>query len=412
MKPTNQITRILAAGVLFLALLFNQAKAQENTDSLNVIPFQLTFISPMGTNGLNSANVINNASINILAGISGGVKGAEIGGMVNFSKGNIIGLQAAGIANGSLGDVKGLQLSGIANFNKGAVTGGQLAGIANLSTSSFQGLQLSGIVNLTTKSFVGAQIGGILNTTIGEVKGLQLAGIAGVATKSVTGAQISGILNTTVGVVSGVQISGIVNVATKKILGAQIGLINYSHTVRGFQFGLINISDTVEKGLPIGLISFVRTGYHKFEVEANETFYANVTFKSGVPAFYVLYTAGFKTDEGKTYWAPGIGIGGITRISQKVDLNTDLIVRHVNEDEWWTSELNLLHTLRVNASYNFSDKFSIYGGPSFNVTASQIKNVEGDVIGDSFAPSWHFYNETKKDTNVKMYIGFNAGIRF
>ncbi len=412
MKTTKKITRILTAGTFILALLFNNAQAQEGSDSLKVIPFQITLISPLGTNGLNSGNVINNASFNIFAGISGGVRGAEVGGLANFSKGDIKGLQFAGIANGSLGKIEGAQISGIANYNKGPITGTQFAGIANLSTSSVEGLQMSGIANVATQPVVGVQFAGIVNTTMGEVKGLQFSGIAGVTTRSMTGVQFSGIVNTVVGTATGAQIAGIANVATEKISGAQIGLINYSHTVRGLQFGLINISDTIEKGVPVGLISFVRTGYHKFEVEANETFYANVTFKSGIPAFYVLYTAGFKTDAGKTYWAPGIGIGSITRISQRVDLNTDLIVRQVNEDEWWTSELNLLNTLRVNASYNFSDKFSVYGGPSFNVTASQITNIEGDVIGDSFAPSWNFYDETKNGTNVKMYIGFNAGIRF
>jgi len=380
MKPANQITRVISAGFIFLALTIDTAQAQEDSVNQKVIPFQITLISPLGTNGLNSGNVINNISINLIAGISGGVKGAEIGSLANFSKGNITGLQVAGIVNGSLGEVSGVQFAGIANYNKGSVTGSQIGGIANITTASIEGLQFGGIVNITTQPVVGAQIAGIVNTTIGEVKGLQF--------------------------------SGIVNVATETMTGAQIGLINYSHTVSGLQLGLINISDTIEKGVPIGLISFVRAGYHKFEVEANETFYANATFKSGIPSFYVLYTAGFKTDAGRTYWAPGIGIGGITRISQKVALNTDLIVRQVNEDEWWTSELNMLNTLRVNASYNFSDKFSVYGGPSFNVTASQIKNIEGNVVGDSFTPSWHFYNETKEGTNVKMYIGFNAGIRF
>jgi hypothetical protein len=258
----------------------------------------------------------------------------------------------------------------------------------------------------------GVQASGLINTTVGNVKGLQLSGVTNVATKPVIGAQITGLVNTTVGTMTGLQLAGVVNVATEKIDGAQIGLVNYAQTIKGFQFGLINVADSVEKGAALGLFTYIRHGYHRFEIEANETFYANATFKSGVEKLYMIYTVGFKHQNGINYWSPGIGIGSLVHLSPTFDMNLDLITRQVNEGEWWTDELNLLNTLDLNLAYKFSEKLSIYGGPSFNVVVSGITDNEGNIIGDSFSPSWNFSDITYDDNRVKMYIGFNAGIRF
>lgn len=379
--------------------------------SVKVIPFQLTLVSPLGTNGLSSGKVANNVSINIFAGISGGVYGMELGGLANFSKGDVIGLQAASLLNGGLGQVKGAQLSGIGNYNKDKVVGLQASGLLNVNTAEVLGTQMSGIMNYSMKNFTGFQGSGILNTHIGTFTGLQAAGITNVTTKSFTGAQLSAITNTIVGDLQGLQLS-MVNVTTKTTSGAQLGLFNYSRNVKGLQFGLINIADSVEKGAAIGLFTYVRHGYHKFEVESNETFYGNVTFKSGVKNLYMIYTAGFKHENGINYWAPGIGIGTLSRITNKIDLNTDLIVRQVNEGEWWTEELNMLNTLSLNFGYNISDKFAIYGGPSLNVMVSGIKDNEGNIVGGSFTPDWSFFDDTYDYNRVKMYVGVKAGIRF
>jgi len=411
MKLIQKNIRTGLAGMLLLFATTGIAQDSVKTE-VKIIPFQLTLISPMGTNGLTSGKVANNASINILAGISGGVKGGEIGGIANFSKGDIIGLQAAGMFNGSLGDLKGLQLGGLVNFNKGLVVGSQASGIANVNTNAIVGLQLGGLFNYASDSMKGIQAAGMVNTMVGEVKGVQFSGITNLATKTVTGTQITGIANTVVGDLTGLQFSGIVNVVTKKMDGVQISLINYARKVKGVQFGLINVSDTVEKGIPIGLFTYVRHGYHKFELEANETFYANATFKSGVQHFYSIFTIGFKNQNGINYWSPGVGIGTLSHLSKKLDFNADFVFRHVNEGEWWTDELNILNTLSLNLAYKVSDRLSIYGGPSINLSKSGITDNEGNLIGESFSPDWEFYDETNGDSRVKMYVGFKAGIRF
>jgi len=90
----------------------------QTNDSLKTRPVQVTFIYPMGTNGLESSTYANEFSFNILAGVNGGVNGAEIGGVSNTNTGHVNGLQIAGIANVDLKSANGLIISGIANVIK------------------------------------------------------------------------------------------------------------------------------------------------------------------------------------------------------------------------------------------------------------------------------------------------------
>jgi len=402
----HMLTIIIAISV------FNTAKAESGDSTLYHRPFQLSIIYPIGTNGTDAIHYVNNFSLNLFAGVSAGVDGFEFGGIANHSKGNIDGVQIAGISNSSEGYLKGIQFSGISSYNKGKVKGWQVAGISSLNTDKVYGAQLSGISSIVTAQLQGAQISGISSVARGKVFGAQISGIVSVSSNNVHGIQLSGITNVTRGNHKGAQISGIANVASGRMDGTQIGLFNYANKLKGIQIGLINISDSVEKGVPIGLISFVRSGYHKMEIEANETFYANVTYKSGVQRFYNIYTVGYTTRNDKSIWAVGLGFGTLMHLSKKVNMNIDLIARQVNEDEWWSKELNMLNTLKINASYRVSKGMKVYGGPTFNISVSGKKDSEGNVIGDSFVP-YHFFNETyNNNNNVKMYIGFNAGLRF
>jgi hypothetical protein len=86
---------------------------------------------------------------------------------------------------------------------------------------------------------------------------------------------------------------------------------------------------------------------------------------------------------------------------------------HVNERERWTKELNSLNQFRLTIDVRTGKRTSIFAGPVSNVMISRLKN--GDVIGSSIMPYTH-YDETSTTadgvvTNVKMWLGFTAGIR-
>ncbi|MEL7001407.1 MAG: hypothetical protein AAFN93_01595 [Bacteroidota bacterium] len=367
--------------ILLSGLLVNtNISAQDTEDKVSKMPAQITFLYPLGSNGIRSYEVVNNLSINVLAGISGGVDGVEVGGLANFSRGDIRGSQFAGLVNSSLGDLNGVQAAGLVNFNKGHIDGVQVAGLVNSGLKTVRGAQIAGLVNAPVKDIDGIQVAGLVNVGLGNVNGSQISGLA--------------------------------NVAVKRVTGSQIGLVNYTGKLKGFQIGLINVADSVEDGAGFGLITYYRNGYHRFEIGATETFYANVSFKSGVEKFYLIYTVGFKTENNRSFWAPGVGFGTLFKLNNKLAFNTDFIASQVNEDEWWTNELNMLNTMKVNFAYDLNDRLSFYGGPTFNVVVSGIRDRENNVVGDSFSPSWDFFDRIGSNNRVKMYIGLTGGIRF
>lgn len=361
---------LIALTVFLWTSISNVLKAQEN-EPLQVSPAQVTFFYPLGTDSRTSLLSSYHFSLNMLWGITGGVNGAEIGSLVNQTK----------------GDLKGAQFGGVANLVSGRVLGGQFAGIINTS-SVLRGVQFGGIVNLADASSGEEDE---LST------GFQAAGILNIESRSLEGAQMA-----------------LINITKDNLKGAQIGgLFNKTSTLSGVQIGLINMADTVEKGVQIGLLNLVKHGmYTAMEIESNESFYANATYKLGTPRFYSIISLGFRTQNQTEIWAPGFGFGTYFPVGNITGINIDAISYHVNEGEWWTSEENSLHKLKVNCSFQVAPKVTLFGGFSMNLSVSSIKDVEGIPTGSSLKTPGSFYEATNAHRHLKLYPGFNAGIRF
>lgn len=118
-------------------------------------PAQITFIYPMGSNGIDSITQSNELSLNILAGLNGGLNGVEVGSILNYNN----------------GPVKGVQVSGVANITKGTTDGVAIAGVLNLSTEASSGIQVS-TINMGVDTFEGVSVG-VINL-IGTLKGVSL----------------------------------------------------------------------------------------------------------------------------------------------------------------------------------------------------------------------------------------------
>jgi hypothetical protein len=448
--------------VLVIGMIVSIVSVYARTNDSTIITrkAQVTFVHPLGSNGTEASKVINNFSFNLLYGVSGGVNGAEIGGLINFGYGDVKGFQFAGLGNSATGrmnglqvaglynvvmkNVRGAQFAGITSINNGGINGASITGIASITKGNTRGFQFSGLSNINLRNnngayfsglsnimngeSRGAQFSGLANINIGEMNGAQFAGLANVTVKHMHGAQIAGLTNVAVedaqtqiaGLVnvvlnesSGLQLAGLANVSPKEHQGAQVaGLANYTKKLNGFQLALINVSDTIRRGVPIGFVSIVRHGYRRFELEGNEVLYANINFKTGTTKFYNIFSIGYRFKGERQYWGITYGIGTLTPISDRINLNFDLTATHLNEDEAWTNELNLLNRLKFNLSYRITKKLEIMGGPSLNVAVSNLQNSEGEVTGSSIIPSYSFYDETIRGTNVKMYVGLNFGLRF
>lgn len=384
-------------------------------DSTKLIhrPGQITFFPPMGTNGLEAGRVVNNISINLFAGYQGGLEGVEFAGFANVLKHNMRGAQFAGFGNTVMGTSHGAQFSGFYNVNRKYTFGAQFSGFANIVTDSVDAFQGAGFINLNTGRTHGTQAAGFANMVVGDVRGGQASGFLNAVAGDVEGIQVSGFANIATGEVEGAQISGFANVASGDVKGTQIsGFVNVAKKLKGVQIGVFNFADTIEDGLAIGFLSFARNGYLALELEANETFFAMGHVKTGTEKFYNIFSAGIRPKDNNMNWSYGYGVGTMFALSEKLDMNLDLQSFQIVDDGWRNLDLNLHNRLKANVNYNVSDNFTLFAGPSFNVLVSNKEDENGNLIGSDLAPSWTMTDQNTRNTNVKTYIGFNAGIRF
>ena len=92
-------------------------------------------------------------------------------------------------------------------------------------------------------------------------------------------------------------------------------------------------------------------------------------------------------------------------------MNVEAVAIHINEGERWTNKLNLLNQLRFLMDFRIADRTSIFAGPVGNLMVSRLYDAENDQYGSTIMP-YSLYDDTSNGINVKMWIGFNAGIRF
>src|SRR5690606_26321831 len=112
-------------------------------------------------------------------------------------------------------------------------------------------------------------------------------------------------------------------------------------------------------GVPIGLLSIVNKGYHTLEFSADEIFYTNLAFRTGVPLFYNIVSAAVKPQTlGDPVWSLGYGIGTMPRISNWLRLNFDITSHHVSYGHLYT-ELSSLNKLYVGVDIKWLKKLHI-----------------------------------------------------
>jgi hypothetical protein len=378
-----------------LFLLAGLALAQDSVKIERT--FQFSFIYPLSTSGVDAHKYSNLVSFNLLGGVNGGVRAFEAGGLFNWNSGTVTGGQLAGFVNVNTNAARGFQASGLGNWNGGSMTGAQGSGFLNVNTGHMKGAQFAGMVNYNGGGTTGATGSGLANLILGDIRGFQGAGLTNVTIGDLNGVAASGIANYSHGTTNGVQISG---------------FYNHTRVLNGVQIGLFNYVDSLKKGVPIGFLSFVRkNGYRRVEFESNETFYGNISFKTGTQRFYNILSIG-GTPRGMGYWGFGYGVGTAVNFSDKLGMNVDLVTTQVIEGSRWQNDMNLMNRLKVNAHYRFKNGIEVFGGPTYVISASTLTDGEGNIVGGSFEPDNTFYDKLVGDeTRVRMYIGFNAGVR-
>lgn len=392
-------------------------------------------------------------SFNVFYGINGGLNGLEIGLMGNSIKRNVHGLQVGGFFNTAGGHLYGTQISALLNITKGEVVGLQVSGLWNLGSNIYgsqvsilsniardlYGMQFTWLINAATDVY-GLQISGLFNFANGKLFGVQAAGFGNVAWGGKSAVQFAGLFNTsakaqlqvagflnTAQQVDGAQIAavntakkvngaqiGAINIA-KELNGVQIGLINSSLKTNGLMIGFINIIDSV-KGVPLGLINIVRkNGYNRFELSGGEAMFINFGVKFGSKQFYHILHTGWRVGGDNVYsWSFGVGAGtkiDLHKTNKKYHFNLELLCSHINEKQFFLGELNLLNQFKFTFDIAISERLSLFFGPTFNALVSRIYNPDTQKFGSNIMP-YSLYNETSQGTNLKLWIGLTAGMRF
>lgn len=377
------------------------------TSQVSLVPF-------LGTNHKMSGNVINDYSFNIIGGYSLGVTKLEIGGLFNLIRGNTSGAQFAGLFNGVGGQMKGVQFAGIFNGNHSSARGAQFAGVLNLNLKDTDGLMMAGVGNITTGDLNAPQFAGVFNIASQNGAPLQLAGVYNISAGDSKGLQGAGVFNIASKRLKGTQLAGVMNISGKEIKGAQIaGVLNVASKVNGIQLGLINMADSI-KGIPIGFMSLVWKGYHKIEISADEIFYNNLSFRTGVHQFYNIFTAGAKPStyqDNETVWTFGYGVGTAPRLSRKMFVNFDLTSNQIVQGNN-IEAINLLNKVYVGFDYQAFKKMSLTFGATVNglITKNSIDDYPPLFI--DYQPKIFYDRDFGSDHNLKMWIGAKVGLRF
>ncbi len=207
-------------------------------DSLHRV-FQFSVLPKIGSNHNLSGKVVNDWSINLLAGSFCGTRILEVAGIGNFTRQEMSGVQMAGMFNEMRGNADGAQVAGLYNRVSDTLSGIQLAGGTNYARVLMgTNIQIAGAVNHARNGVSVCQIAGAVNNAK-QIEGVQVAGAVNNSQK-VNGIQMAGAVNRAKEV-NGFQIAGAVNIA-RKVNGVQIGLFNSAKELDGFQIGLINRS--------------------------------------------------------------------------------------------------------------------------------------------------------------------------
>ncbi len=231
-----------------------------------------------------------------------------------------------------------------------------------------------------------------------------------------SGVEVAGFSNVHVGDFRGPQVAGFMNVNSRgKLTGTQVSsFLNYGRTVYGTQIGFLNVADTLT-GVPIGFLSIVRNGYHQLEVSADEVFYTNLAFRSGVRQFYNIIFAGIQPQNINTgnenVWSFGYGLGTARRFTRWWHMNIDITSQHVNKGAF-TTELSSLNKLNVGFDFRLARGLSIYARGTQCIPHENYVTDYPTLFSD-FNPGI-FYDSSPGGgtTNWKMWFGGKVALRF
>ncbi len=254
------------------------------------------------------------------------------------------------------------------------------------------------------------EIGMLFNQTLGEVKGLQIATLGNLAEKDVFGSQIGGLANINLSRTHGLQAASLYNYSHSfNGVQASVGL-NQCHAFNGLQIGLINLADSAY-GMPIGLFSYAKDGYHKKEIGLDERAILSYSYRTGKELFYNILQVGFTKHSGRSIGLIGMGFGTQSPFEGKMKLGFDCTFSQLIPFGSKLSSLNWFGKVLVSFIYPFNNKVEVFAGPAISVTALNRSDPAYSTHFRTF-PLSSFYSSVDGEYTIKSWIGARLGVRF
>ncbi|MFN2395163.1 MAG: hypothetical protein ABR597_05695 [Bacteroidales bacterium] len=418
----NFTTYLLSGVLLFHLSLSAQEKPLKD--------FQLSFLPMVSTDGTDVINYRYKTSINLFAGINGGLQGVELGGFMNINKGMAEGLQLAGFGNIVSGNFEGFQGAGFMNIVTGHAKGFQGSGFINVIRGGNQGFLGSGFMNVVNGDSQSISGAGFMNVVHGNHQGLSGSGFMNVTSGNFNGLQGTGFMNVTRGYSMGLSGAGFANISGGKYMGIQAagfmnvaqdmdgiqaaGFLNVARNVSGLQLGFINVADTVA-GIPIGFLSIVRKGaLREIELSANDVFLMNASFRIGVPVFYNIFSVGYRPVQDTEFFAMGYGIGSRLELSDDLNLDIELHSSQLHAEwnwDWWSeNHWSRLNELRALFTLEMGQAVQLFAGPVLYNHYFRISDEYGRE--DLEIAPYNIYEYTSGNRVRQWWAGGKAGLRF
>jgi hypothetical protein len=341
-------------------------------NGLRQIPVGADFVPYVGMSMRDGMRVERRLSFNLLGGITGAVRGVELGGFFNLE----------GVA------VCGAQLSGSLNFVMGDVTGAQLS-MMNVATGSLLGAQLS-LLNIVGADLVGAQLG-LLNFARLHVQGAQV-GLLNVDTLELEGAQV-GLLNVTIGTAR----------------GAQVGLLNVTTGRAGTLVGLVNVAEDADAAF--GLLNVLWKGRAQLDVWGSDAGLAMVGLTQGARLNHNIFGIGIRPSTELPMFAGTVGLGFRVSQSRWLSVDIDAVSYVLTGKNSAASSLDFafVHQLRLPITLYLLPGIGLFIAPSLSVSA-----VEHDSSLQKQLALFGSTRLTAADSQgwvVRIWPGASIGIR-
>ncbi len=368
---------------------------------------QVSFLPYLGTNLLLTGNVENDYSFNVVAGYVQGVRKAEFGAVLNIVRDSVRFVQMAGVGNFVGKGMRGLQAAGVFNKTR-RMDGVQLAGVVNAVQEDSRYLQAAGVGNITIGKHTGMQYAGTFNLA-NEFDGMQAAGTLNYTAKG-HGVQAAGVFNQAKRM-DGVQLAAVVNYVDT-IRGGQISaVVNIANYVKGFQVGLVNIADSVD-GVPVGLFSYVRKGYHNIELSCDDIFYGNAAFRTGVPLFHSIMFVGMRPNsDPNPLWTYGLGFGSTLRVKRNFYLDLDVTGQQLLKGDVYLKNSSLYKTY-LGVEQKFSKRFAVAAGGTFNFMVYDSEDGSSVQALSTLVPHTIINKPNGKGYIHQTWLGWKVAFRF